>query len=98
MHAGRVMFLGKLGRTAAAADVLRREHGRGQGVWWGANATHPWRSWDAVPHHRRKSLMMEAWLHTGRVIFLRNSWEVRQQPKSYDGSMIVVKEFGGRLT
>ena len=42
--------------------------------------------------------MMEAWLHTGRVIFLRNSWEVRQQPKSYDGSMIVVKEFGGRLT
>ena len=98
LHAGRVMFLGKLGRTAAAADVLLREHGRGQGVWWGANATHPWRSWDAVPHHRRKSLMMEAWLHTGRVIFLRNSWEVRQQPKSYDGSMIVVKEFGGRLT
>ena len=94
----RVMFLGKLGSTAAAAEVLRREHGRGKGVWWEANATHPWRSRGAVPHHRRKSLMVEAWLHAGRVIFLRKSWEVQQQPKSYDGSMIVGKEFGGRLT
>ena len=26
------------------------------------------------------------------------SWEVQQQPKSYDGSMVVGKECGGRLT
>ena len=97
LHAGKVMFLGKLGSTAAAAEVLRREHGCGQGVWWEASATHPWRSRGAVPHHRRKSLM-EAWLHAGRVIFLRKSWQVQQQPKSYDGSMVVGKEFGGRLT
>ena len=88
----------KLQSTAAAAEVLRREHLRGQGLWWEANATHPWCSRGAVPHHRRKSLMVEAWLHAGRVIFLRKSWEVQQQPKSYDGSLIVGKEFGGRLT
>ena len=96
--AGRVIFLGKLGSTAAAADVLRREHDRGQGVWWEANATHPWGSRGAVPHHRQKSLMVEAWLHAERVTFLRKSWEVQQQPKSYAGSMIVGKESGGRLT
>ena len=28
-----------------------------------------WR--DAVPHHRRNSPIVKAWLHTGRVIFLR---------------------------
>ena len=98
LHAGRVIFLGKMGSTAAAAKVLRREHGRGQGVWWEANATHPWCSRGAVPHHRRKYLMVEAWLPAGRVIFLRKSWEVQQQPKSDDGSMIVGKEFGRRLT
>ena len=97
MHAGRVMFVGKLRSTAAAAEILPREHGRAQGVWCEANATHSWRSMGAVPHHRRKSLM-EAWLHAGRVIFLRNSWQVQQQPKSYDGSMVVGKELGGRLT
>ena len=98
LHAGRVIFLGKLGSTAATAELLRREHGRGQGVWWEANATHPWRSRGAVPHHRQKSLMVEAWLHAERVTFLRKSWEVQQQPKSYAGSMIVGKESGGRLT
>ena len=55
LHAGRVMFLGKLGSTAAAAEVLRREHDRGQGVWWKANATHPWRSSDAVPLSSERS-------------------------------------------
>ena len=89
LHAGRVIFLWKLGSTAAAAEVLRREHGRRQGMWWEANATHPWRSRGAVPHHRRKSLMVEAWLHAGRVIFLQKNWEVQQQPKSYDGTIIV---------
>ena len=88
----------KLGSTAAAAEVLRRGHGRGHGVWWEANATHPWRGRGAVPHHRRKALIVEAWLHAGRVIFVRKSREVHQQPKSYDGSMIVGKEFGRRLT
>ena len=48
LHAGRVIFQGKLGSTAAA-EVLRRELDRGQGVWWKANAIHPWRSSDAVP-------------------------------------------------
>ena len=67
-------------------------------MWWEANATHPWRSRCAVPHHRRESLVVEALLHAGRVIFLRKRLEVQQQPKSYDGSMIVGKEFGGRLT
>ena len=42
--------------------------------------------------------MVEAWLHAGRVMFLRKSWQVHQQPKSYDGSMVVGKECGGRLT
>ena len=28
-----------------------------------------WKS--AVPHHRRNSPMVEAWLHAGRVIYLR---------------------------
>ena len=36
-------------------------------------------------------------MHAGRVIFLRKSYEVQQQPKSYDGSMIVDKGCGGRL-
>ena len=49
LHAGRVVFVGKLGSTAAAAEILRGEHDRGQGVWWEANATHPWRSRDAMP-------------------------------------------------
>ena len=62
-----------------------------------ADATHSWRSRGAAPHHRRKCLM-EAWLHAGSVVFLRESWEVQQQSKSYDGSMIVGKSFGGRLT
>ena len=48
-----------------------------------------WRG--AVPHHHRKSLLVESWLHAGRVIFLRKSWQVQQQPKSYDGSMVVGK-------
>ena len=53
----------------------------------------------AVPNHPRKSLMVEAWLHTRWVIFLLQSWEVQQQqPKSYDGSIIVGEEFDGRLT
>ena len=63
----------KLQSTAAAAEVLRREHLRGQGLWWEANATHPWCSRGAAPHHRRKSLMVEAWLHAGRMIFPRKS-------------------------
>ena len=50
-----------------------------------------------MPHHRRKSPMVGAWLHAGRVIVLR-SWEIQQQPNSCDGSMIVGKEFGGMLT
>ena len=42
--------------------------------------------------------MEEPWLHAGRVIFL-GIWEVQQQqPKSYDESMVVGKQFGGRLT
>ena len=85
--------------NAAAAEVLRREHGRGKGVWWEANATHPWRSRGAVPHHRLKSLVVETWLHAGRVMFLRKSCKVQQQqPKSYDGSIFVGKDCGGRLT
>ena len=76
--------------STAEAEVLQREHGRGQGVWWEANATHPWRSTDALPHHCRKSLM-EEWLHAGRVMFQRKSWQVQQQPKPYDGRMVVGK-------
>ena len=48
---------GEGGSTTVAAEVLRRQHGRGQGVGCEANATHPWRRGGAVPHHRRKSLM-----------------------------------------
>ena len=55
----------------------------------------PGSSRGAVPHHRRKSLMVEAWLHAGRVIFLRKRWQVQPQPKSYDGSMVVGKACGG---
>ena len=43
MHAGRAMFLRKLGSTAAAI-VLRREQSRWQGDWWGADETCRWRS------------------------------------------------------
>ena len=43
LHAGRVMFLQKLGSTAAAAKALRWTSLR-QGVWSGATATHHWRS------------------------------------------------------
>ena len=60
-------------------------------MWWEANATHPWRSRGAVPHHRLKSLVVETWLHAGRVIFLRKSWDVQQQPMSYDGSIFVAR-------
>ena len=56
-----------------------------------------WRG--AVPHHRRNSPTVEAWLHAGRVMFLRKSCKVQQQqPKSYDGSIFVGKDCGGRLT
>ena len=47
-HAGRPIFVRKLGNTSAA-DVLRREHDHGQRVWWESNATHPRHSIDAVP-------------------------------------------------
>ena len=36
-----MMFLRKLVGTVAS-KVLRREYCRGQGVWWGATATHLW--------------------------------------------------------
>ena len=66
LQAGRVIFLGKLGRTAAAAEVLRRVHGCGQGVWWQANATHPWRSIDAVPLSSERS-DGDSWSREGDV-------------------------------
>ena len=47
-HAGRPIFVRKLGNSSAV-DVLRREHDHGQRVWWESNATHPSRSSDAVP-------------------------------------------------
>ena len=43
LHAGRVIFLRKLGSTSAA-EVLQQEHGRWQGVGWEATATHTWHS------------------------------------------------------
>ena len=74
LHAGRVIFLRKLGSTAAA-EVLRRDHDRGQGVWWEVNATHPWRSRDAVSHHRRDALTVTA--GERRVTCSRQRWAKR---------------------
>ena len=70
---GEVIVLRKLEITAAA-EVLRREHDRGQRVWWEANATHPWRSRDAVAHHRRNALTIR-----GRR--QDRSWAREQQPE-----------------
>ena len=53
---------------------------------------------DAVPHHRRNPPTVDAWLHAGRVMFLGKLGSTASAPKSYDGSMVVGKEFGGRLT
>ena len=65
LHAGRVIFQGKLGSTAAA-EVLRRELDRGQGVWWKANAIHPWRSSDAVPPSSERSAG-DSWSREGEA-------------------------------
>ena len=53
----------KLGSTAAA-EVLRREHDRVQGVWWKAYATHPWRNSDAVPFSSERS-DVDSWSREG---------------------------------
>ena len=55
----------KLGSTAAA-EVLRRELDRGQGVWWKANAIHPWRSSDAVPPSSERSAG-DSWSREGEA-------------------------------
>ena len=47
LHARTVMFLRKL-RSTASANFRRPEHDGGEGIWWKANATHPWHSRDAV--------------------------------------------------
>ena len=54
LHARTVMFLRKL-RSTASANVRRPEHDGGEGIWWKANATHPWRSSDAVPLSSERS-------------------------------------------
>ena len=80
----------KLGSTAAA-KVLRREHGRGQGVWWGATATHCWRSREECCRHRRDAPARRE----GDVP--AEAGKAQQQLKSYDGSMVVGREFCGGL-
>ena len=64
-HAGRPIFVRKLGNTSAA-DVLRREHDHGQRVWWKANAIHPWRSSDAVPPSSERSAG-DSWSREGEA-------------------------------
>ena len=93
LHAGRVVFLRKLGSTAAA-EILRREHDRGQGVRWEANATHPWRSRDAVPPSSER-FDGDSWSRDGNV-FLPT---LRQAGTSLTGgSRCGRRSFGGSIT
>ena len=72
LHAGKVIFLGKPGSAAAEAEVRRWEHGRGRGVWWEANATHPWCSRDASPPSS-KHYNGDSWGSEGSVFPPRRS-------------------------
>ena len=78
-------------RTSPEREAQRESGGHQSPPTAGA----AWRG--AVPHYRRNSPIVEAWLHAGRVISC-GSWRVQQQPLSYDGRMIVGKELVGRLT
>ena len=60
LHAGRVIFLWKMGNTAAT-KVLRREHDRGQGRFVGGYRNPPLaRQGQIMCHHRRNALMVTA--------------------------------------
>ena len=52
---------------------------------------------DAVLHHRWNSPMVKAWLHAGKVMFLRKLGSTAAAVKSNDGSMVVGREFRGGL-
>ena len=98
LHAGKVIFLGKPGSAAAEAEVRRWEHGRGRGVWWEANATHPWQQQGccATPSSE---------ISDGGGVAARREGDIPAEKlgctaaaEVLQRSMMVGKECGGRLT